>query len=229
MLRPEKTVRSPIHLNLRNKDPRGRSAATMDQPIGCRSLAEHQFREQLRPTTHKSWWSGGNALTLRSQTRINSTFSDKIHCSLVNHNRMRLFINNVQSIHKQLTWESDRLRKSINQRTTSPVSKNLAQNIDSGSKTDRTVCRKFSHFMSKKATNQKHFSLPRQFLTTISWWSTLRSSSHPRCSIWRWSACWWPQSWNSLFLQASIEWSTCFLMKRGSTWAKSNSSSWSKI
>jgi len=164
MPRPEKTVRYPIHLNPRNKAPRGRSAAMMDRPIGCKSLVEHMFRHSLKLIIRKSCWSGGNALTLKSQTRISLTSKDNIHCSMENHNRLSKCISFAPSIHRQPTWESDRWKRSIVQRTTSLLSKvatDLAQavkNTDSGSKTDPTVCRKFSRSMSKKATNQRLFS-----------------------------------------------------------------------
>ena len=101
MLRPEKTVRSLIHLNLRNKAHRGRSAAMMDQPIGYKSLVEHMFRHQRRPTTRKSCWSGGNAPTLRSRLWISSTSNNLIRCSVVNHNRMSHNISNAPNILSQ--------------------------------------------------------------------------------------------------------------------------------
>lgn len=103
MPRTEKTVRCPIHLNPRNKAPRGRSAATMDQPIGCKSLVEHMFRHSLKLIILKSCWSGGNALTLKSQTRISKTSRDSIHCSMENHNRMSQCISFAPSIHRHPT------------------------------------------------------------------------------------------------------------------------------
>jgi hypothetical protein len=73
MPRPEKTVRSQIHLNLRNKAPKARSAATMDLPIGCRSLVEQMLRHRLRPISRKLCSSGGNAPMPPFRRWINST------------------------------------------------------------------------------------------------------------------------------------------------------------
>ena len=163
--RPEKTVRCPIHLNPRNKARRGRSAARMDLPIGCKSLADHISCKCRKLTLLKSCLSGGNAPTLKSQKRTNST-SNVNWCLMVHRKLMSQFISFARSIHRPLTWELDHSRKFTVQRTTSPISIVAVKKNISESKTDRMVCRKFSRSMSKKGINQRLFSLPRLFLIT---------------------------------------------------------------
>ena len=163
--RPEKTVRCPIHLNPRNKARRGRSAAMMDLPIGCKSLVDHISSKCRKLTLLKSCLSGGNAPTLKSQTRTNSTSNDN-WCLMVRKKLMSQFISFARSIRRPLTWESDNSRKFTVQRTTSPISIVAVKKNISESKTDRMVCRKFSRSMSQKGINQRLFSLPRLFLIT---------------------------------------------------------------
>lgn len=116
--RPEKTVRCPIHLNPRNKALRGRSAATMDLPIGCKSLVEQTSPRCLKLTLLKSCLSGGNALTLKSQILTNST--SNVNCWwMVRKKLMSQFISFAQNIRRPLTWESDNSRKFTVQRITS--------------------------------------------------------------------------------------------------------------
>jgi len=170
MPRPEKTVRYRIHLNPRNKALRGRSAATMDLPTGCKNLVEPTFRHLLKLISRKLCSSGGNALMLPSQRRINSTSNGRMPCSTEEQVLTSQHIKASQNTLSLLTWGSDLWRKSILPRTTSllpeVLPKQAVKNSVSGSKTDRMACRKFSRSTSKKATNQKAFSWLRLFLIT---------------------------------------------------------------
>lgn len=185
MPRPEKTVRSPIHLNPRNKAPRGRSVATMGRQIGSKSLVEAVFRHRL--TSLKLCWSAGNVPMPRSQTRISTTSNAKILWLMEDQAPMRQGIKQTQSTHNLLIWGSGLSRKSISPSTTSLLTELLAKlpvtEVASESRTDHMAFRKFSPSTSKRATNQRAFSWLLLFLTTTSWWLESRTSDQLMCFI----------------------------------------------
>lgn len=191
MPRIGRTVRFLIRLSPRNKALRGRSAAMTDLPIGCKSLEWPTFKLLLRLTSLRLCSNGGNALMLPSRRLINSTSNAKMRNLMEESVLMGKHIKVNQSTRKAHTWGLDRWKKFMLPKITSLLLRVLPKlaviNLVSESRTDHMVCRKFSRFTNKKATNQKHFLWLLVFLI-ITWcrWE-FSNSGHLMCSTYRWS------------------------------------------